>query len=300
MDQIDAIEIPCSSRVQHRRIYSQAKPRHRTASRCRFLTRGNEKKTENSQAANHGRENNIGGIMWIEICSPAPILNTPNFSSVFGGENGSEIPLNPKGQPHHFEFVALEGMAFQVEEMIPTHNATIYRVLCPFYSRSSALYLDSRFAKPGTNVIPQTLPPSKIIITKMTALLGSPYVWGGNWSAGIPEMLSYYPAKGPINDRTRTLWTLRGVDCSGLLFEASHGATPRNTAQLLHFGTPVEIGAKLKSLDMILCPGHVVFILDEKRTIEKNFRLGSFKETLQHDSGNFPAKENRSICGPQS
>ena len=56
--------------------------------------------------------------MLVEISSPAPVLNTSDFSFAFGGNTGSEIPINHQGHPYCFEFVALKGMVFQVVESI--------------------------------------------------------------------------------------------------------------------------------------------------------------------------------------
>lgn len=218
--------------------------------------------------------------MLIEIQSPAPVLNIPDFTFAFGGKTGSEIPLDEKGHPYCFEFVALKGMIFEVKESIPQKFGEIYRISCPSYCKEP-LYIDSRFAKLATSpTVKRPLPPHNIILNRMIEMTGSPYVWGGNWKAGIPEMLLYYPAKKPIEDRTSILWTLNGVDCSGLLFEATDGATPRNTSQLIHFGEKVPLDSTLLPLDMILYPGHVVFIKDEKTTIESKFPFGVIQRDL--------------------
>jgi hypothetical protein len=211
--------------------------------------------------------------MLIELSTPAPILNTPDFAFAFGGRDGKEIPLNERCHPYCFEFVGLKGMVFQVEEAMAQGNAWIYRVACPFYSEPK-LYLDSRFAKAAEPPVLRGLPAAETILQRMKEKIGTPYVWGGNWSAGIPKLLEYYPPKGFVDDRTLILWTLKGIDCSGLLYEATEGATPRNTAQLLRFGKAVPIGAELKPLDMILYPGHILFILNDTTTIESKFPLG--------------------------
>jgi len=212
---------------------------------------------------------------YIEIHSPAPVLNTPDFSFAFGGESGSEIPLNAKGHPHCFEFVALTGMVFSVHEAIGSKGRPIYRVSCLWYPNQD-LFIDGRFTQP-TSMDPNAdrpLPPRKEILQRMLEMKGTPYVWGGNWRAGIPEMLRYYPPKSSIDDHTSIYWTLSGVDCSGLLFEATRGATPRNTSQLIRFGRPIPIGSPISQLDMIVYPGHVVFVLDERTTIESKFPFG--------------------------
>lgn len=218
--------------------------------------------------------------MLIEIKTPAPVLNTPDYSFAFGGKTGSEIPLNEKGHPYCNEFVALPGMTYPVEETLEIKGSTIYRIGCGGYPEKR-LYLDSRFAKPAAaQKSRKPMPARAILLERMAAMAGTPYVWGGNWKAGIPEMLQYYPAQNPIDDHTAIYWTLCGVDCSGLLFEASEGTTPRNTSQLVYFGQGVPTGEPLQPLDMILYPGHVAFVVDPQTTIESKFPFGVIQRDL--------------------
>lgn len=220
----------------------------------------------------------------VEIVSPAPILNTPDFPFAFGGERGNEIPKNEKGHSYCFEFVALPGMVFTLLERCSEH---IFRVCHPTY-RQADLFLDIRFAKPGRLEKARLVPPKETILSRMKNLKGKPYVWGGNWSAGIPELLALYPPKGVLDEKTRAFWTLEGVDCSGLLYEASLGATPRNTSQLIHFGESLRIGGMkpsaivplLEPLDMIVYPGHVLFVLDSLSFIESKFPFGVIQRDL--------------------
>ncbi len=207
-------------------------------------------------------------MSWIEITTPVPVLNTPHFTKVFG----DAIPLNPLGHPEHFEFVALKHMQFKVLDQIGTN---ILQIHWPQYS-ANALYLDRRFCQD----IAQPCPPipkdfsRRTLLTHMESRLGTPYVWGGNWAKGIPEMLLYYPSTKPLSKQMQTLWTLEGLDCSGLLFEATHGATPRNTSHLLQFGRALIPNEPLEPLDMILYPGHVLFVRDQTTIIESKSPFG--------------------------
>jgi hypothetical protein len=231
--------------------------------------------------------------MLIEIISPAPILNIPDFVFAFGGNSGSEIPLNAKGHPYCFEFVALKGMTFEVEKTNKSGNALIHKIMCETYPKRS-LYVDTRFAKPASRLSPKrVLPEAEAILSKMLAKIGTPYVWGGNWSDGIPEMLDYYPAKKPIDDHTAKYWTLSGLDCSGLLYEATEGAAPRNTSQLIHYGQPVPLGSNLRPLDMIVYPGHVVFVANPKFTVESKFPFGVILRDLPTRIWEFDAARKR-------
>jgi hypothetical protein len=217
--------------------------------------------------------------MWIKIIAPTPVLNTPDFTAVFGGTSGCAIPLNESGHPHHFEFVALEGMQFEVIEEILPH---IYQIRWEEYP-NARLYVDRRFCRqiPAKSDLAKQPLDACTILAHMEGRVGTPYLWGGNWAAGVPDMLRYYPPTQPLDPRIHRLWTLQGLDCSGLLFEATKGASPRNSSQLLRFGAPILAGALLKPLDMIVYPGHVLFIRDATTTIESRASVGVYIESLE-------------------
>jgi hypothetical protein len=211
--------------------------------------------------------------MWIEITTPTPVLNTSDFAAVFGGASGSSIPLNEFGHPHHFEFVALKHMQFEVLDQV---GPNIYQIRWPKYSESP-LYLDQRFCR---SIICHTQQHSNVffsaqsILNHMENRVGTSYVWGGNWANGIPEMLVYYPPKKSLDGQMQTLWTLQGLDCSGLLFEATGGASPRNTTHLLQCGRSLSANEPLQPLDMIIYPGHVLFVRDQTTIIESKSPFG--------------------------
>ena len=125
---------------------------------------------------------------------------------------------------------------------------------------------------------PRHLPPLKTVIASLLAAQGSRYVWGGNLRGGIPELLSFFPPQQPqhLSPHEKDLWQLRGVDCSGLLYEATGGFTPRNTSALVAFGKAVpiaglaaeEIVRRMEPLDLIAWQGHVMIVLDRQRVIE--------------------------------
>lgn len=221
----------------------------------------------------------------VEILTPAPVLNTPDFSSVFGGVSGDRIPLNKGGHPLHYEFVALKGMVFEIVERC---SSFIFQVKHSCYPNHN-LFLDARFFCPGIQESRPTLPDKEIVLKKMADRIGTPYVWGGNWCAGIPELLKLYPPQKPLDQKTEILWTWKGLDCSGLLFEATGGATPRNTSELINFGKSLKISHlkeeslinSLQPLDMIVYPGHVLFVYDSQTIIESKSPFGVIYRNLK-------------------
>lgn len=212
-----------------------------------------------------------------------PVLNTPDFRSVFGGKDGKSLALDRCGQIRALEFIALPGTAFQIDGVITTFQFPVYRVTTRDYPYPSpgGFFVDSRMVRVSDISPPQrprSLPDTKSIITRLLSAVGAHYQWGSNLRQGIPEMLSLYPpAPGHQTDtRTRESWTLRGLDCSGLLYEATDGWTPRNTSTLVRYGSPVaiagldadQIAQSVKPLDLIVWKGHVMIILDRERLIE--------------------------------
>jgi len=213
---------------------------------------------------------------------PSPMLNTPDFASVFGGRDGKTLRLDRSGLIREVEFVAIPGTLFRIEECFERGSHFIYRVTTDEYpyTAKTGYFVDSRFVK--TSDIPPSprsrrLPTKEKIIEDLLAARGSRYVWGGNVRRGISQLLTFYPpATDSLPATTLDVWQLRGVDCSGLLYEATGGYTPRNTPSLISYGGPVaikgldaaRIASRLEPLDLIVWSGHVMIVLDRRRVIE--------------------------------
>ena len=243
-------------------------------------------------------------LLYAVAVSPAPVLNTPDFSGVFGGRDGRTLRLDGCGQIRAMEFVALPGTVFRIEETLNSDGPVIYRVTTDDYPypTTKGYFIDSRFVR--TSAVPllprqRNLPPRQKVIDNLLAARGSRYVWGGNVRLGVPRQLSFYPpASGlPLSPATEDLWQLRGVDCSGLLYEATGGYTPRNTSALVTYGAAVPIQGldtaqiirRVEPLDLIVWQGHVMIILDHERVIESRLdchgngggvRVRSLREAL--------------------
>ncbi len=219
---------------------------------------------------------------YLKIVEETPVLNTENFESVFGGEDKKTLNADEKGHVKAIEFIALEGMVFEIVKKCKT--PFIFQVKCDFY-KSSDLFIDSRFTCFTDHLSSQkfefSLDP-KTIQEGLKKQIGSKYVWGGNFSLGIFKLLKYYPSYEKLSDDQKDKWSLKGVDCSGLLFEVTNGYTPRNTSELLDFKdglnieglTPLDISRLVKPLDLLVYKGHVVIILDKDFTIESRENFG--------------------------
>lgn len=214
---------------------------------------------------------------------PTPVLNTPNIEEIFAVRSDSRLKTDRCGQIRELEFIALPGTAFSISGKISHGNTTIFRVTTRDYpdSETRPCYLDSRFVEVTTARPPERpreIPDRTTIISRLRSAAGTRYIWGGNIRHGIPAMPNHYPPGigGEIPDSTMSQLKLAGLDCSGLLYDATNGFTPRNTSELLYFGEAVRIygdrtdniAQKLQPLDLIVWPGHVLIVIDNGEVIE--------------------------------
>jgi hypothetical protein len=213
-----------------------------------------------------------------------PVLNTHKFKEVYGGKSGSSLQKSNSGLVKPLEFVAYPGTVFEIIDFVKNEGTLIYKVKTdeyPIILEGDNLYIDSRFVKLSNE---KTEPPKKECPSKdhiysfFDKAENAFYVWGGNNIKGIDKMLEFYPPTGKLNSEDKLTWEMKGLDCSGLIYEATNAYSPRNTHQLVNFGEPVEIkgltASKIKSilkpLDIIVWKGHVVVVFDENTTIESS------------------------------
>jgi cell wall-associated NlpC family hydrolase len=214
---------------------------------------------------------------------PTPVFSTPDIGGIFAANAEKALRLDRCNQMRELEFVALPGTVFTIEETLEKKLSRVYRVTTADYPypTKKGYFIDSRFVdpvaiKPAERA--RTLPARETVIARLLAAQGRRYVWGGNVREGIPELLDFYPPPpgGKATAEILARWQLEGVDCSGLLYEATGGFTPRNTSALITFGTAVsiagltadQIAARLEPLDLIVWDGHVMIVIDRARVIE--------------------------------
>ena len=223
-----------------------------------------------------------------------PILSTYDFKSVFGGKDGKTLSLDFEDQIIEVALVAFPGTVFKVKEGYKIDGNIVYRVSYDELPLPETwpVYVDKRFVEP-TYIPPKprnrTLPSKDEIIENLLAAEGRIYVWGGSYQKGIPQLLDFYPPTASLSPLMEEKWSLKGVDCSGLLYEATNGNTPRNTSLLLRHGRAVKIEgldidqivAKVEPLDIIVWRGHICVILDKERTIQSRLDYDKEKEGFQ-------------------
>jgi len=219
--------------------------------------------------------------------SYTPVLNTPAFSSVFGGADRKTLKTDRCGQVRELEFIALPDTVFKIIEELRDGAAIIYRVSTDDYAAPArtSLYVDGRFVElRETKPPPRTgrVPSRQAVVGSLKDAVGAPYVWGGNVQGGIGELIEIFYGGQVPEDAGKRL-KLAGLDCSGLLYQATEGWTPRNTAQLVSYGKPVSIAGKtaaailkvLEPLDLIAWNGHVIIVLDQETVIESRLECAA-------------------------
>lgn len=195
---------------------------------------------------------------FVEVTLPAPVFSDPLAAST-----------KPKpdrcGQVRSLEFIAFPGTLLTLVGAVPG-SPDLIQVTAENYPTAPgiALYLHRSRVKFHTRKPEQQTHPNpdlNQIKASLVSAIGLPYVWGGNLRTGLVLQGTTY---------------FKGVDCSGLLYEATHGMTPRNTRQLVRFGDAVpaagltqdQIISRLQPLDLLVWDGHVVIVLDRSTTIE--------------------------------
>jgi len=217
---------------------------------------------------------------------PAPVSNTPEIRDIFGGKNGRKLKMDRCGQVRELEFIALPGTAFKIVDEFSQANTVIYQVENDRYPTSPgvALYVDGRFMT-ITDTISEhrpATPDPEAVLSALRKSVGAPYVWGGNVQEGIPKLLDMYYSGAFSLAREKKL-ILAGLDCSGLLYAATNGYTPRNTSWLANFGDGIyiagknaaEVAALLEPLDLIVWQGHVIIVLDKDNVIESRLKCSA-------------------------
>ncbi|MCL6755763.1 MAG: C40 family peptidase [Candidatus Rhabdochlamydia oedothoracis] len=212
---------------------------------------------------------------------PIPVFNTPEFPNYFK-EKGEFIPLDNQGLMRCLETILLPGMSFDPREALPKN---ILKIKTPNYS-GKELYIHGEFL-PNSSSKKQliNLPSVDKICKTLKKLIGTPYLWGGNYPEGIAKIPKIYPPNANLSSldpKIQNIWQLKGVDCSGLLYYATGGYTPRNTADLVKYkkGLKIEnlkkegILSLLQPLDLITWKGHVIIVIDKETCIESTPEKG--------------------------
>lgn len=216
---------------------------------------------------------------------PVPVFNTPDITEIFKLNNEYEKKLmDDCYNMKKLEFIAFSGTVFTVDDTLINNKLKILKVSTNEYPYPSkgGYFVDSRFVKikkskttPSKRKI--KLPSRKQIIQRLLKMEGQRYTWGGNYYEGVTKLETFYRfIDNRFNYKVIERLLFKGVDCSGLLYQATDGYTPRNTSKLINYGKGVKVSGlnmdqmieKVRPLDLILWKGHMMIILDEDRIID--------------------------------
>ena len=222
---------------------------------------------------------------------PTPVFRLPiddvDLNNILWGKGTTGMKVNEYNMIEELAVVLPPGTVVSLMKKVQKGDFVYYQIRTREFDAGRGAkfgyFLDARFIektaeKPEEKA--QTLPSLEDITNKLLATSGSVYVWGGSRYEGIPELEKYFPSATKLSALETKRKLMKGVDCSGLLYQATNGFTPRNSRSLLNFWEPINIEGKkiqeiiplLKPLDLIVWDGHVVIVLDEKRTIESRGR----------------------------
>lgn len=228
------------------------------------------------------KDSSINKELYAVSVYDTPVLNTPDFDRIYGGKDGSTLAFNKSGLVKELEYVAFPGSVFEIKDEFRIGDHSIYKVISEEYDivlNGTELFIDSRFVelkdtKPERKKIPK--PSKEQIYNFFDKCKDADYVWGANNINGVDKMFEFYRPKGNINSDIYNHWCMKGLDCSGLIYEATNGYTPRNTHQMVTYGNGIKIEGKsvseiaelLEPLDMIVWKGHVIYVYDKNTTIQ--------------------------------
>ncbi|HEX4839203.1 MAG TPA: hypothetical protein VFU89_02035 [Rhabdochlamydiaceae bacterium] len=224
---------------------------------------------------------------------PTPLFNTPNLPF-----NHLPLKKDSQGRLMEMEGIALPDTKFRCLDRITDH---LLQVETNEYRSTASLYVDRRFLQPSSESAPERikkLPSINQILSWMEDRVGLRYFWGGNWQAGIPELLDFYPVLKTASQEDRDDAICRGLDCSGLLYQATNGYTPRNTPDLIHFGRGISL-EEIKPLDLLAWKGHVVIVKTPTTLIESRIGVGvviSSFEKRYPEILDLLKTQNRQLC----
>ncbi len=203
---------------------------------------------------------------------PVPIFNSPHFREIFGEEDGAVL-LDHQGFFRPLEMVAFEGSIFEVVGVGIDYFEVKYRDYC-----SARSYFVCQEGVEVFEDCPTAEKSKKFdryeIEQRMISQMGRPYLWGGNWPECLPYMVKAYPYLEQIGG-------FDGIDCSGLMYWASGGATPRNVSGLRNFGEAIAFDQwRPRPLDMLVWEDHIVFVLSNGNVIESREKFGVYQTPL--------------------
>ncbi len=211
-----------------------------------------------------------------------PMFYLEDFPRYFWWGTGGALILDDWQQIDPTETILFPKSVVHVQKILPKNGYTLLEVTSKEYPYDSdPHYIDARLLQVYQVSTPLrkriiVLPTRTMIINRLRSQVGKPYVWWGNALGWVPYLETLYRPQHTLDTPMRKKWILDGWDCSGILYWATNGYTPRNTSKLITFGTGLEIAGKsateiaalVKPLDIIVWKWHNMIVIDQKHILE--------------------------------
>jgi hypothetical protein len=204
-----------------------------------------------------------------------PVFRDVHFPKHFG-EGHDGLIFDKWHQIDPTETILLPGSIIRVQEVMKDRVVRMitseYHSRTPIYTHAS--FIDEISRLPLPDRIKQ-LPSRVRMIHSMRHQEGKRYIWWGNSPMGVPELLDIFRN---TRAESRELAMLKWFDCSGLLYWATNGNTPRNTSELIDFGRAMDIEDRsveeiidlMEPLDIVAWKWHCLIVLDRWEIIESS------------------------------
>ncbi len=177
---------------------------------------------------------------------PTPLFWLPvdqvDINKILGGKGTTGLKLNGNNLIMELAVVLPPESPLTLMKKIEKDGFTYYQVRTREFDAGRGAkvgyFVDARFIQKTDQKLverPQTLPSFQEIKNNLLAASGTVYIWGGSWYQGIPEIDKLFPSDVQLSSLDQKRKLMQGVDCSGLLYQATNGYTPRNSRSLLTF-----------------------------------------------------------------
>lgn len=209
-------------------------------------------------------------VMLAVTTKATPVFNTPQIDDIFS----YPFSLDHRNLLNPLETVLYPNVQVQCQKV-----GNVYQITTDDYPSQTPIYIHPSFVSVSATPKKRHRPSVDVMKERLINFPYLPYIWGGTFPEGISSLFDLYPPKQTLTPWEWSLWQLRGIDCSGLIYNVTHGTLPRNTGPLWKSCHPIK--ALSQPLDLIFTPGHVMIYLGNDQVIESRQYHGIYRSKLK-------------------